>query len=49
MSLQDTRPPQINREKNEEYLGVGVKFSELDPLSREVIRTVLKELPQKLI
>ena len=36
------------KDKEEEYLGIGVKFSELDPLSKEVIRSVLKELPQKL-
>lgn len=36
------------KDKDEEYLGIGVKFSELDPLSKEVIRTALKELPRKL-
>lgn len=35
------------QDNDEVYVGIGVKFTELDPLSREVIRTVLRELPQK--
>lgn len=35
------------KDKAEEYLVLGVKFSELDPLSKEVIRTALMELPEK--
>lgn len=31
--------------RNEEYLGVGVKFGELDPLARQIIKSTLKNLP----
>lgn len=30
----------------EEYLGVGVRFAELDPLSKQILRTTLRDLPQ---
>lgn len=30
----------------EEYLGVGVRFAELDPLSKQIIRTTIRDLPQ---